>query len=62
VPLDRFDIVDGFAARSAREVFAYAGEWGLPTRDERAEIARMMGRESRAGERSGVRGAAEGAA
>jgi glutamate synthase (ferredoxin) len=62
VPLDRFDIVDGFAARSAREVFGYAGEWGLPTREEREEIARMMGREGRAVEPSGQRAAAKGAA
>jgi hypothetical protein len=42
VPLDRFDIVDGFVARSARDVFGYTGEWGLPHASERAEIQRLM--------------------
>lgn len=42
VPLDRFDIIDGFSTRAATEVFGYGEEWGLPHRDERAEIRRVM--------------------
>ncbi len=34
VPLDRFDIVDGFKTRSAREVFGYAPGWGLAHSDD----------------------------
>jgi hypothetical protein len=62
VPLDRFDIVDGFTARSAKEVFGYSGDWGLPSEQEREEIARIMRREGPAGEGSGERAAAKGAA
>jgi glutamate synthase domain-containing protein 2 len=43
VPLERFDIVDGFATRSATEVFGYTGvDWGLPHEHDRAEIRRAM--------------------
>jgi glutamate synthase (ferredoxin) len=38
VPLDRFDIVDGFATRSARDVFGYSGDWGLPSPQEQREV------------------------
>lgn len=36
VPLERFAIVEGFALRSAREVFGYEQGWGAPTPEERA--------------------------
>jgi glutamate synthase (ferredoxin) len=43
VPLDRFDIVEGFVTRSAAEVFGYVGvDWGLPHERDRAEIRAMM--------------------
>jgi glutamate synthase (ferredoxin) len=43
VPLDRFDIVEGFATRSAAEVFGYSGvDWGLPHEEDRAEIRAVM--------------------
>lgn len=44
VPLDRFAIVDGFASRSARDVFEYRKEWGLPSEEERAAIRAIMAR------------------
>jgi glutamate synthase (ferredoxin) len=50
VPLDRFDLVDGFVTRSAKEVFGYTGvDWGLPHEHDRAEI-----RETMAASRRGV--------
>jgi len=42
VPLDRFDIVDGFTTRPAREVFGYQSGWGLPKTDELLEISAIM--------------------
>ena len=42
VPLDRFDIVDGFHTRSAREVFGYHKDWGLPDPEERETIRAIM--------------------
>jgi glutamate synthase (ferredoxin) len=42
VPLDRFDILDGFATRSARDVFGYTSDWGLPHERERSEIRALM--------------------
>jgi glutamate synthase domain-containing protein 2 len=43
VPLDRIEVVDpGFQRRPAREVFAYEPGWGLPSAEERTEIARLM--------------------
>ena len=43
VPLDRIVLVDpGFARRSAREVFGYEPEWGLPSKGEREEIRGLM--------------------
>lgn len=42
VPLDRFEIVEGFSSRSAREVFGYREGWGLPTEEERAAIREIM--------------------
>jgi glutamate synthase (ferredoxin) len=42
VPLDRFDIVDGFATRSARDVFGYAGDWGLPSPPEQSAIRALV--------------------
>jgi glutamate synthase (ferredoxin) len=45
VPIDRIEIVDpGFHRRAAREVFAYEPGWGLPSREEREEITRLMRR------------------
>jgi len=38
VSLDRFDIVDGFQTRSAREVFGYAPTWGMPDADDIAAL------------------------
>lgn len=38
VPLDRYDIVDGFTHRSARDVFGYAPGWGLPTDEDIAAL------------------------
>jgi glutamate synthase (ferredoxin) len=40
--LEQFEIVDGFASRSAREVFVYEEGWGLPTRKERAAVEAIM--------------------
>jgi glutamate synthase domain-containing protein 2 len=45
VPLDRFDLVDGFATRSAKDVFAYTGDWGLPHEHDRADLRALMTRE-----------------
>lgn len=42
VPLDRLAILDGFDAKSAREVFGYEPDWGLPTEEERAAIRELM--------------------
>jgi hypothetical protein len=42
VPLDRFEIVDGFAIKCARDVFEYQPGWGLPTADEQYEIRSLM--------------------
>lgn len=42
VSLDRFAIVDGFAQRSAREVFGYDAAWGLPAEDEQTAIRDLM--------------------
>lgn len=43
VPLDRFDIVEGFATRSAAEVFGYTGvDWGMPHEEDRTEIRAVM--------------------
>lgn len=43
VPLDRFDLVDGFTTRSAKEVFGYAGlHWGLPHEQDRAELRALV--------------------
>ncbi len=44
VPPDRFDLVDGFSTRSAREVFGYAEGWGRPTEGHRAAIRAIMER------------------
>jgi glutamate synthase (ferredoxin) len=38
VSLDRFDIVDGFQSRSAREVFGYEPNWGMPTQEDLAAL------------------------
>jgi glutamate synthase domain-containing protein 2 len=43
VALDRFDVVDGFSTRSAREVFGYEPSWGLPPEDARAAVRALMG-------------------
>src|SRR5262249_20281613 len=42
VPLDRFDIVDGFATASARTVFGYGENWGCPKQEEMNEISGIM--------------------
>lgn len=42
VPLDRFEIVDGFRTVPAREVFAYRAGWGLPSGDEQHAIRALM--------------------
>jgi glutamate synthase (ferredoxin) len=42
VPLDRFDVVDGFETRSAREVFGYRENWGLPPEEARVAIRALM--------------------
>jgi glutamate synthase (ferredoxin) len=42
VPLDRFDIIDGFSMRSARDVFGYTASWGMPHEVERSEIRVLM--------------------
>jgi glutamate synthase domain-containing protein 2 len=42
LPLDRFEVVDGFATRSAREVFGYEPPWGLPPEQDRATIRAFM--------------------
>ncbi len=42
VPLDRFDIVDGLASKSARDVFGYQAGWGEPHVDEKLTISGIM--------------------
>jgi glutamate synthase (ferredoxin) len=42
VSLDQLAILDGFSARSAREVFRYEDGWGMPTDAERAAIRELM--------------------
>ncbi len=42
VSLDRFDVVDGFHRRSAREVFGYDPSWGLPSPEEQSAIRSLM--------------------
>lgn len=42
VTLDRLAILDGFSAKSAREVFGYEADWGLPSEEERAAIRAIM--------------------
>ena len=42
VGLDRFEIVDGFAVKSARDVFEYRKEWGYPSADAQHEIKKVM--------------------
>jgi glutamate synthase domain-containing protein 2 len=42
VHLDRFDIVDGFSTRSARDVFGYRDAWGLPHESDRLAIRALM--------------------
>jgi hypothetical protein len=44
VPPERFDLVDGFSTRSARDVFGYADGWGLPPESDRAAIRALMER------------------
>jgi glutamate synthase domain-containing protein 2 len=44
VPMERLAILDGFEARSAREVFDYEPGWGLPSNEERAAIREIMGK------------------
>ena len=48
VPLDRYDIVDGFTHRSARDVFGYAPGWGLPTDEEIAALKAHLAQSSSA--------------
>jgi len=46
VPLDRFEILDdSFGSRSAREVFRYNADWGLPRPDERAAVTKLVRQE-----------------
>jgi glutamate synthase domain-containing protein 2 len=42
VGLDRFEIVDGFAVKSARDVFEYKKEWGFPDSEGAHEIKAIM--------------------
>lgn len=39
VPLDRFDFVDGFATKPAREVFGYRETWRRPRPDGSLELS-----------------------
>jgi glutamate synthase domain-containing protein 2 len=43
VPLDRFDLVDGFQTRGAREVFGYKENWRRPGSDARDAIRSLEG-------------------
>ncbi len=43
VPLDRFDLVDGFQTRGAREVFGYQENWRRPGSDARDAIRSLEG-------------------
>jgi glutamate synthase (ferredoxin) len=43
VPLDRFDLVDGFQTRGAREVFGYNENWGRPGPDALNAIRSLEG-------------------
>lgn len=52
VPIDRIEIVDGLSSRSAREVFGYRDDWGLPTPEERAAIREIMGQRAQPGGRA----------
>jgi glutamate synthase domain-containing protein 2 len=42
VSLDRLAVIDGFTSRSAREVFAYEADWGLPSEEERVAVREIM--------------------
>jgi glutamate synthase domain-containing protein 2 len=42
VGIDRLAILDGFTAKSARDVFGYQPGWGLPTEEERAAVREIM--------------------
>jgi glutamate synthase (ferredoxin) len=42
VSLDRFDILDGMRAASAREVFGYEAGWGMPPEEDRAALRALM--------------------
>lgn len=42
VPLESFDIVDGFTARKPREIFGYRDDWGLPDETEREAVSAYM--------------------
>jgi glutamate synthase domain-containing protein 2 len=44
VPLDRFDLVDGFQRRSAVDVFEYQPRWGLPPAEDQARSGRSVER------------------
>ncbi|MBX3185148.1 MAG: FMN-binding glutamate synthase family protein [Polyangiaceae bacterium] len=48
VPLDRLTIIDGFAAKSAKDTFGYETGWGLPTEEERAAVRALMAAGTRA--------------
>jgi len=42
IGLDKFEIVDGFTVKSARDVFEYKKAWGYPRLDDQHEIKRLM--------------------
>jgi len=42
VPLDRFEILDGLESRSARDIFGYHGDWGVPSAEECAATRDLM--------------------
>ncbi|MCU0658240.1 MAG: FMN-binding glutamate synthase family protein, partial [Polyangiaceae bacterium] len=46
VPLDRFEFVDGFSHRSARDVFGYKTGWGLPGGEDQQALRRWAERPS----------------
>jgi glutamate synthase (ferredoxin) len=46
VPLERFDVVDGFVTRCAREVFGYEEDWGLPSQEACDAIRALMSHSS----------------
>ncbi len=42
VPIDPFDVIDGFEATSAREIFGSQTGWGLPHESDREDLRALL--------------------